>query len=121
MKAIAFVRRDISGSQTADDIHALRRYARSHGYTIEALLNVLPGGALDPGLRLINAVHTHDAAAVLVPQLNHIQSTRHHITEICGLVSVAPEKTWPRGHLWPRPESSRHSGREPRRTEQGER
>ncbi|WP_406267047.1 hypothetical protein OH799_21595 [Nocardia sp. NBC_00881] len=105
MRAIAFVRRDLSGSKTADDIHAIRRYARSHGYIIEALLTVRPGGALDPGLRLINAVHSHNAVAVLVPQLRHIQSTRRFITEICAVVSVAPEKTWPRGHRWPWPES----------------
>ncbi|MGW4718901.1 hypothetical protein [Nocardia sp. NPDC004260] len=99
MKAIAYLRSDLSGSRLDDDEKAIDRYARLHGYTLVKTLR-LRRGAADPALRLINAVRSHDAVAVLVPQLSHLASTRCHITEVCALVSVTPEKTWPRGHRW---------------------
>lgn len=99
MKAIAYLRADLSGSRMDDHEKAIGRYARAHGYQLVKVLRLRPG-ALDPNLRLINAVKRHDAVAVLVPQLSHLSAARCHITEICALVSVAREKTWPRGHRW---------------------
>lgn len=98
--AIAFLRCELSGSRTDEDEKAMRRYARRRGLRVAKVLKI-EHGALDPTLRLINAVHAHSAKAVLIPQLLHLAATRRAVTEVCELVSIQPERTWPRGHRWP--------------------
>ncbi|MGV9540951.1 hypothetical protein ACWDSF_06460 [Nocardia beijingensis] len=99
--AIAFLRCELSGSRTDADEKALHRYARRNGLRVAKVLKI-EHGALDPTLRLINAVHAHRAQAVLIPQLSHLSSTRRAVTEVCELVAVQPEeRKWPRGHRWP--------------------
>lgn len=99
--AIAFLRKDATETPQMD-AKDLQRYARRQGFDLVKTMVIEPG-ALDPTLRLINAMHHHSAVAVLVPTLNHLAKTRRAITEQWDLVTVDTDKVYSRGHRWPRP------------------
>ena len=95
--AIAYVRRDLPGSET--DLHEL---ADRHGYRLVFTV-IADTGPILSGLIVAQHICEHDAKAVVVPGFQHAESIRTLITDLAALVT--PMQLYPRGFRWSAAES----------------
>lgn len=93
-RAVALVRRDITGPGDAD----VHRIAERFGYRIVWTVH-LDTGPLASALILAGTVMEYEAAAVVVPSFAHADAVWHTITDLCALIT--PMQVYSRGHRWP--------------------
>lgn len=92
-KAIAMIRRDVTGCGT--DVHAL---AEQHGYRLVYSV-FLDTGPLVSALVIAQNLYEHNVDAVVVPGFEHADRERHVVTDLAALVT--PMQVYPRGYRWP--------------------
>lgn len=91
--AIALVRRDVP--LPAVDLPML---ATRHGYRLVFTV-FTDAGPLVTALAVARHAEDHDARAVVVPGLDHVDSVRQFVTDLAALIT--PTRFYPRGHRWP--------------------
>ncbi|MET8648376.1 hypothetical protein [Nocardia aurea] len=101
-RGVGFLRLDISGDQAAADANAIAVYAARERIGVEHMLEV-PRGAIDPTLRLVDAMNRFAASVVIIPALRHINETKRTVTERWELRAVDSGNVWPVGYRWPSP------------------
>ncbi len=82
------------------DEQRLRGAADKWGVTLADTIVYRIGGKLS-WADLIEAVDASGAAAVVTPDLAHLNSGEQAVTRICALITAADGLIWPRGHRWP--------------------
>lgn len=95
-KAIGYIRGDISGTALDRHVDEIRLRARGLDYQLVYIVRLWPASVPDPLGHVVRIVREIDAAAIIVPDLAHVDSQPALVCDVCDLVTVFPEETWAR-------------------------
>lgn len=83
--AIAYLRIDLSGGALAWDRRRIQQRASQLGYTLRETLHASPQQQLAPLALLLDEIHHHEAEAVFVPTVAHLDG---HLDRVMRLADV---------------------------------
>ncbi|MFJ4651059.1 hypothetical protein ACIP5Y_07275 [Nocardia sp. NPDC088792] len=95
-RAIGYIRGDLSGTDLGRHADKIRLRARGLDFELVYIVRIWPTSVPHPLRHVIRIARDLDVAAIIVPDLDHVDCRPAPVCDICALVTVYPEEIWAR-------------------------
>lgn len=92
--AVGFLCADISGPDQIRHANDIRRLAEQTGYRLGYTVRLWKDAVSEPVEHVLGIAASSRAAAVVVPDLMHVDNRPGRVCEVCDLITVYPEQAW---------------------------
>ncbi|WP_147286989.1 hypothetical protein [Nocardia otitidiscaviarum] len=95
-RALGYLRGDISGTGLTRHTDAIRSLANRWDYQLVYIVRLWPSSVPDPLEHVLTIADELSVAAILVPDLAHVDNQPALVCDVCDLITAIPEQTWAR-------------------------